>query len=237
MQKNILITGASSDIGLAVILKFLEQNWKVTAHLNKNIKIKKKFRNYTNIDFLKVDFSSGSNIEKFIARRKNFLKKFDVYINLTGLNKTKNFSKINSKDLYEHISVNYLSGLFIAREIISSTIKKKWGRILLTSSIGTKFGGGDKTFSYSISKYLNEFIPRFFKFAARHNVLSNCLRIGVTDTKIHKKVPNKNMKKRIQLIPTKKIAKPEDIAEYIYFLCSEKNNQITNKILDISGGE
>ena len=88
-----------------------------------------------------------------------------------------------------------------------------------------------------MSKFLNEFIPGHFRDASKYNVLSNCLRIGVTDTKIHKKVKSKNMKKRIQLIPTKKILKPNDVAEYIYFLCSDKNKQITNKILDISGGE
>ena len=39
-------------------------------------------------------------------------------------------------------------------------IKKKWGRVLLTSSIGTKFGGAENTFMYSITKFLNEFFPK-----------------------------------------------------------------------------
>ena len=237
MKKKIFITGASSEIGVAVIKKFYQNNWFITAHLNKNIKIKRIFKNYKDISFLKHDFSRNLSTEKFIKKNKKLLRQFDAYINLTGLNKPKSFHKINSSDLYKHINTNYLSGLFISREIVLSAMKKKWGRVLLTSSIGTKFGGGENTFAYSISKFLNEFIPRNFKDLARHNVLFNCLRIGVTDTKIHKNIPNKNMKKRIKLIPTNKIAKPEEIAEYIYFLCSEKNSQITNKVLDISGGE
>tara|TARA_B100001093_G_scaffold512021_1_gene581099 strand:+ start:559 stop:1272 length:714 start_codon:yes stop_codon:yes gene_type:complete len=237
MPKNILITGASSDIGIEVINKFLENNFKITAHINRNKNIKKKFKNNDNIQFITYDFSKINKTENFINKNKKLLKKFDIYVNLIGLNKPMNFYKINSKHLYEHINSNYISSLFIAREILLSTVKKKWGRILFTSSIGTKFGGGEKTFSYSLSKYLNEFIPRHFKNAAKYNVLSNCLRIGVTDTKIHKNVRNKNMLKRAQLIPTKTISKPIDIAEYIYFLCSNKNKQITNKVLDISGGE
>ena len=237
MSRNILITGASSEIGNAVVAKFLSNGWNVTAHINKNNNIKKKFFNEKNIEYIKYNFSIIKGTEKFIKKNKNHFKKFDAYINLIGFNKAKSFDKVNSKDIFEHISTNYISGLFIAREIIKSLIKKKWGRILLTSSIGTKFGGGQRTFSYSLSKFLNEFLPKYFKDAAKFNVMCNCLRIGVTDTKIHKKVPNKNLKKRAQLIPTKKIAKPEEIAEYIYFLCSEKNSQITNKVLDISGGE
>ena len=41
--------------------------------------------------------------------------------------------------------------------------EKKYGRIINTLSIGVKFGGGVNTFSYSISKYLNEFIPSEIK--------------------------------------------------------------------------
>ena len=123
------------------------------------------------------------------------------------------------------------------KEVVNSMKNKNWGRILLTSSIGTKFGGGKKTFAYSLSKYMNEFFPSVLKENIKHNVLYNCLRIGVTDTKIHKRDKNKNMKKRINLIPIKRMASTEEIAEYIYFLCSSKNTQISNEVLNISGGE
>ena len=65
----------------------------------------------------------------------------------------------------------------------------------------------------------------------------NSLQIGVTDTKIHIKNKNKNMKKRIQLIPINKMASTNEVAEYIYFLCSKKNTLITNQVINISGGE
>ena len=47
MKKKIFITGASSDIGVSVVEKYLIEGWKVTAHYNKNVnnlkKIKKKY--------------------------------------------------------------------------------------------------------------------------------------------------------------------------------------------------
>ena len=65
----------------------------------------------------------------------------------------------------------------------------------------------------------------------------NALKIGVTDTKLHFKDKNKNMKKRIKLIPINKMASTYEVAEYVYFLCSEKNTLITNQVINISGGE
>ena len=115
--------------------------------------------------------------------------------------------------------------------------KKKWGRVLLASSIGTKFGGGKLTFAYSVSKYLNEFFPSIYKDFYKYNIMINALKIGVTDTKLHFKDKNKNMKRRIKLIPINKMASTYEVAEYIYFLCSEKNTLITNQVINISGGE
>ena len=45
------------------------------------------------------------------------------------------------------------------------------------------------------------------------------------------------MIQRVKMLPTKKMAKPIDIANYINFLCLENNNFITNEIINISGGE
>jgi 3-oxoacyl-[acyl-carrier protein] reductase len=116
-------------------------------------------------------------------------------------------------------------------------IKKKWGRILNSSSIGVKFGGGTKTFEYSFSKHLNEFIPSHLKKIADKNVFYNVMKIGLTNTKIHKKISNKDLKMRTNLLPIKKMAKPQDIASYIYYLSSDENQFITNELINITGGE
>ena len=47
----------------------------------------------------------------------------------------------------------------------------------------------------------------------------------------------KNLKKRIKLIPLARMASKTEVATYIHFLTSEKNNLIANQIINISGGE
>ncbi len=239
MKKKIFIAGASSDIGIAVVEKYLIKGWQVTAHYNKNnynlSKLKKKYNKDLNL--FKFNFEKIFQLESFIKKNRNFFRKQDAFVSLSGLNNPKRFEKINVQHLINHLNVNYFSAFLISKEIINFMKRRKWGRILFTSSIGIKFGGGNNTFSYAFSKYANEFFPKFFKDKIKHNILYNCLRIGVTDTKIHKVVKNKNMKKRIALVPIKRLAKPTEIAEYIYFLCSEQNTLISNEVLNISGGE
>ena len=61
--------------------------------------------------------------------------------------------------------------------------------------LGVAYGGGENSFNYGLSKHLLEFIPGKYKFWAENNVLINNLRIGFTDTKIHKKM-NKILKRK-----------------------------------------
>jgi NAD(P)-dependent dehydrogenase (short-subunit alcohol dehydrogenase family) len=239
MKKKILITGASSDIGVETVKKFIHNDFEVTAHCYKNIKYLEKIKSKypKNLKIFCYDFKKIDKFERFIKKKSKFFGKFNSLIFLTGFNEPKNFSSLSIKSINEHLNVNFFANFLIFREVVKSMIKKKWGRILFTSSIGVKFGGGDKTFAYSFSKYASEFFPAFLKKQTKHGILYNCLRIGVTDTKIHRLVKNKDMKSRIKLIPLKRAAKPTEIADYIYFLSSESNQQISNQILNISGGE
>ena len=83
---------------------------------------------------------------------------------------------------------------------------------------------------------MNEFVPSIFKKYANY-IIYNVLQIGVTDTKIHSNLPKKNLNLRKKLIPIKKIAKTNEVAEKIYFIASEKNTLIHSQIINISGGE
>ena len=52
-----------------------------------------------------------------------------------------------------------------------------------------------------------------------------------------KKMKNKDLKTRTKLVPTKRMADPKDIAEYIFYISSANNTFITSEIVNITGGE
>ena len=135
---------------------------------------------------------------------KIFDKNYDVIINLVGYVSNQSFSNFSIKEIQKTILINSLIPFMVIRNSLKNMSKKKYGRIINTSSIGVKFGGGINTFSYSISKHLNEFMPSEIKKLSSQNILYNTVRIGATDTKFHKKVKNKSIRKRIKLIPLKK---------------------------------
>ncbi len=235
-NKKVFILGASSDIGLSVMKIYKKKDYEILAHYNLG---NKKFFEYTekeNIKTIKFNFlSSNKKISNF-AKRKEF-KDYDILVNASANLKEISFKNVKIKDIEDILKVNFYPYLFLMQTIGFEMNKKKWGRIVNLGSIGVKFGGGLKNFPYSLSKFILEFFPSQTKDWVKNNVLINTIRVGATKTKLHQKLPSKNLKKRAELIPMKRFATTEEIAEFVFFLGSESNTYISNQVLSISGGE
>ena len=237
-NKCVLILGGSSDIGVELTKIYLSNNWQVICHYNKkNINEFNKLKKYypNKLKTLKADFTSESSIKKFVkfASQENI----QSMVNLVGYLDNISFKNTNLRSLLKSLQINSIAPLLIQKSIIKKMIKQKFGRILHASSIGVKYGGGEHTFNYSYSKHALEYIPSYVKNLTQFNILSNTLRIGAVNTKLHKKIKNKNIKKRIKLIPIKRFATRKEISEMIFFLGSEKNTYISGENVSISGGE
>ena len=237
-KKHVLILGGSSDIGIEVIKIFLKLNWNVSAHYFRNkTKLNLLKKKSKNLNLIKLDFSKANpRIEILI--KKNFKDKYDSIINLIGYIDNKGYENTNLKSITKSLTANMIIPVLIEKNCVKKMISQKWGRILNCSSIGIKFGGGKNSFNYSLSKHCLEFIPNSYKFWAENNVFINNLRIGVTDTKIHKRMKkNLQLKERLKLIPAKRMATPSEMAIYIVNLSTEENSYMTGQTLTVSGGE
>ena len=235
--KKIFITGASSDIGMSVLKKFNNKNYNIIAHYNKGnraffsyLKLNRKIKK------IQFDFhSSNKKVENFF-KQKSFMD-IDIYVNAAAYLNFIKYENVNLDDIYKTLKVNLFPGIISTKIFGQNMSKRKWGRIVHLSSIGSKFGGGEGSFCYSLSKHGLEFFPSKTKEWIKKNVLINTIRVGATNTKIHKKLPGKNLSDRAKLIPMGRLAEVNEISNYIYFIASEQNTYIANQTLTIAGGE
>lgn len=232
MKKKVLILGGSSDIGIQIVKKFLlRKSYKIFLHYNSNDRAVNLFKKKCKL--IKEDLS----ILDYKDIQSKFGNDYDIIINLIGYINGKSFDEFNLESVEKTIRINSFIPQLIIRNSLKNMIKKKWGRITNSSSIGVKFGGGKNNYEYSLSKHINEFIPMHIRKLADKNIYYNTLKIGLTKTKLHKKIPNKNLLERTKLVPVRKMATPSTVADYIYYLSSEQNQFITNEVIKITGGE
>ena len=237
---KVFIAGANSDIGLATCEKYLNNNWEVVAHFrsssDKLLDLQVKFPN--KIKIIKADFLDLDNLIRLLRVNQEILDECDSLINCVGYSRPVPYDDIKESDLIEHFKINMMPNILLIQFFSKIMMKKKWGRIVLLSSIGIKFGGGIDNYCYSMSKFMAEFFPAVAKIEwAKNNVFINTVRVGVVDTKFHRSFVNKSLSTRATLIPAKRLGQPNEIAEPIYFLGSDLNKFTTCEILTVAGGE
>ena len=229
--KKFLISGASSKIGIELVTKLLINNYEVDGLYNNNEKQLELLRNkYQKLKIHKINFEDNS-----LSKHK--FNKIDCFVSLQGYLNSSDNKIIDENELIKHIKINYIKNLLIINKIIPHMKKRKYGKIFLSTSVGTKFGGGKNTLYYSISKFLNEFHPSYLRDLIKENISINTISIGLVNTNIHKKIKSKNINKRIKLTPAQRIMSVNEISQAIYDLIVSDTNIIHNQVLNLTNGE
>ena len=237
-MRQVLITGASSDIGIELCRHYADKGYRVIAHYNNGQdSFSSLLDERKNITPLQVDFSKPENVERGIADNRELICASDVLINAAAILEPQPFAELTADAILNSLSINLIPGLLLMRTLAPEMVMRDWGRIVQLSSIGVKFRGGSSSYSYALSKHALEFFPADHTNWASHNVFVNAIRVGVTDTRFHHNDPTKDIKKRVSLIHAGRMATTEEIAQAVYALGSEDNTFTTGQIIAVAGGE
>lgn len=248
-NKKVLITGASGGMGSCMAKLFASYGARVGLHYiasekNEVIKLLKEIQEKLRgeAEIFQADFLDSQERKNLV---KSFIKRFggiDVLINNAGATYDyKNFSELSEKSWDNTFAVNVKAPFYLSGEAFNYMKKHGGGRIINISSINVKYGGSARSFHYCASKAaLDALTIGFAHEGAKYNILVNSIRPGVIDTQARTKTKGYNeedFRRRIKLIPLKRVGRPIDIAKMALFLASESANFATGAIFTIAGGE
>jgi 3-oxoacyl-[acyl-carrier protein] reductase len=115
-------------------------------------------------------------------------------------------------------------------------IRQGWGRIINIASIAGLIGNAGQT-NYAASK---GGVIAFTKSVAREvgsrNITANAVAPGFIKTGMTEKLPEENKQAILSMMSLKRFGEPEDVAELVAFLASEKAGYITGQVIAIDGG-
>ncbi|HHT9113497.1 MAG TPA: SDR family NAD(P)-dependent oxidoreductase [Candidatus Wunengus sp. YC65] len=238
---TVLITGGTSGIGSTVAVKFAKEGWDVVCHYftseERAGSLKKVIENCgVKCYLIKSDFSKKVDIQKFIKELTNY-NVVSLINNAGTYVVNKHFCELTIDEIIETFTVNTFAPMLLTANIFMKMKERRFGRIVNISSIAAKYGGSSYSLHYGCSKHAIEGLTKTLaREGTEYNILINTVRPGVIDTEFHKKFP-KDMTKRVEIIPMKRMGTPEDVSDMVYYLGSDKNKFITNEIMTIAGGE
>ncbi|MFH1825471.1 MAG: SDR family oxidoreductase [Candidatus Firestonebacteria bacterium] len=216
-MKTMFIVGGTGGIGIAIAEKFKNNGFNVIVPSEQEL-----------------NFLDGNTIEKYF-KGKNF--DVDVIINCAGINNPKPFEDLTYKDIDKTFSVN-VGGFFkVLQYLVPKMKEKKSGYILAISSIYGHISRKGRL-PYSMSKHaLNGMVKTLALEFGPYNIKVNAVSPGFVETVMTSKNNSPEVVKGfIEKIPLGYMAKPDDIAKIVYFLCSPENNYITGQCLIADGG-
>lgn len=217
MEKIALITGSSRGIGKAITQKFKLNGFKLLTPSR-----------------YEMDLNNNSSIEAYCSKIENDL---DVIINCAGINMVAPLNKLEDDALNSMIQINLLAPLKIIQCLNNKMGKKSLGHIVNISSIWSLISKEGRS-GYSATKAGINGITRTLalEFAPK-NILINSVAPGYVNTELTKQNNSPEEIERIKsLIPLKRLADPDEIANLVYFLSSELNTYITGQTITIDGG-
>lgn len=240
-DKVVLITGASRGIGRAIAINAAKEgaitivNYvnnrdaaeEVVKEISASGGIAKSFR---------ANVANKKEVDKMVDEVFNEFKRIDVLVNNAGIVKDGLLLTMEPDDWYEVINTN-LGGLFNCTKAVSKyMIMQKSGKIINMSSVAGEKGGKGQS-NYAASKGgVNAFTRAVAMELAPKNINVNAVAPGVIETEMSETVIRRAKDKILDMVALKKLGTPDNVANVVIFLASDKSDYITGEIIHVDGG-
>ena len=240
---NVLVTGASSGIGLSILRLLLDKGDSVFAHYRTSSpELEKLVEEYAPQGRLRVhraDFEYPEQVTSLMDACDAEWGRLDALVNNAGaVIEEARLEEIDLKLWRRAFAVNVEAPFLLSRWAFLK-MGDGGGKILNIGSISAKYVGGEATFHYGVAKATVDALTLgFARRGADKGICVNAVRPGVTDTDAHQKyTPGKDMTERISMVPMKRMARPDEIASLSLYLLSKEADYITGQIVSIAGGD
>lgn len=242
---KILVTGASGDIGLAVLELLGCRAVKLGAHYHRNNTIEPLLDNNrignAEVKLFAADLTTKNTCHALVDAFVDWAGGIGALVQLSGdVRRPISWESLSQDEWLADLNVN-LSGPFFLCQRAMQHMKVRGGRIILTSTASARYGGAAKSMAYGVAKAGVECLTKgLAREGAPHGVLVNAVAPGFIETRFHTKrmarTPEE-LTKRAALVPLKRAGKPADIANLIGYLLSPAANFITGECIAVSGGD
>ena len=236
-MKRALVTGGSGDIGAAICRKLAADLCHVYVHANHALQKAQEI-------VAEIRAAGGSaqaiafdvtNAEQTQGALQTILAEgvIQVLVNNAGIHDDAVMPGMNSQQWGSVIDVS-LNGFFnVTQPLLLPMIGKRWGRIVNITSVAAITGNRGQT-NYAAAKAgLHGATKSLALELASRGITVNAVAPGIIESAMSEKVFDKDAIKR--LVPAGRAGKPEEVADLVAFIASDKAAYISGQIISING--
>jgi NAD(P)-dependent dehydrogenase (short-subunit alcohol dehydrogenase family) len=235
MTDNVLITGASKGIGLAIAKYFAKKNFNVFVTA-RNAKSLEKLLEIDNIKgFYPCDLTKDCLF--LYQEAKKVLGNIDILINNAGGYVCSEIEKTTDEDIENLINLNIVAPFKLTRLVVPDMKKNRYGRIINIGSISGVVGEAYASlYSMTKSSFIG-FSKALALEVAEYGITVNTIHPGWVDTDlIHIENMTFENKELMDTIPQRRFISPEEIATLAEYIASPAAKGLTGQSINLCAG-
>ncbi len=234
-NKKALVWGASQGIGYAIANNLVREGATVTIASRSDKKIQDAKEQMNASHALTVDLCQTGAAIDCIRKSTQLMNGLDILVINTGGPKKNNFEHVTNLQWQTDFQNLWLSTTDGIKAALPNMKKNKFGRIILVSSIAAREPLSGLTTSNGFRAGLAGLFKSISSEVASYGITLNIACPGYTNTERIKSL-NLDEETVKKLVPAGRLGDPNEIADLICFLSSDKASYITGQQIAIDGG-
>ena len=228
-----IVAASSKGLGKAVALGLAAEGAKVALCARGEDELKRTSALIPTEAYAEtLDVTKEAEVQRFVAAVLARFGRIDICVSNAGGPPAKKFAQTSASDWQAAVDLNFMSAVHFARAVLPHMQERRWGRFIAISSVAVLQPVDGLILSNAARSAVRGLVKTLSNEYAPFNVLVNNVCPGYTATERLLKL---DVHPEAQ-IPMGRVATPEEFANLVVFLASERASYITGVSIPVDGG-